>query len=109
MFSLLLLYRFLKFNWTWVLHFLDVQNVEVSETIDMDSLVLVKIGSSDVSEHRNCVILVILLLKFNHVDSVSENIGVLNTPRELLDFLHSDKPTKIVYLRLRIKPILLLT
>jgi len=108
MFSLLLLDSFLKFNWTWVLHFLDVQNVEVSETIDMNSLVFVKIGSSDVSEHRNCVILVIFLLKFNHIDSVSENIRVLNTPRKLLDFLHSNKPSEIVHLRLGIKPILLL-
>ena len=109
MFSLLLLDRFLEFNWTWVLHFLDVQNIEVTETIDVNSLIFVEIGSPDISENRYCVILVIFLLKLNHIDSVSENIGVLNTPRKLLDFLHSNKPSKIVYLRLRIETIFLLT
>lgn len=108
MFSLLLLDRFLEFNWTWVLNFSDVKNVEVSETIDVNSLVFVEIGSPDISEYRHCVILVVFLLKFNHIDSVSENIRVLNTPRKLLNFLHSNKPSKIMHLRLRIKTILLL-
>jgi len=71
---LLLLDGKLKLNWAGVLNLLDIQDVIVTQAINMDTLILIQVCTSDVSIDRHSIIFFIFLLSFNYIKSISNHI-----------------------------------
>ena len=75
-----LLHCLFKFDGTRILHFLNALNLIVSETVHVNSLMLVQVGASDIAEERHCVVFLVGR-GFNNVETIGNHIGMLNSPR----------------------------
>lgn len=65
----------------------------------MKSVVLVKVCSSHVAVKADSVRF-LLVRGLNHVEAVSDHVGMLGPPRQRLELLHGDETTQIVDLSL---------
>ena len=75
----------------------------------MHFLVFVQISSSNISVNRDCVVLEILRLVLNHVESVRNHVRMVDSPAERLDLLNCDEPSQVVNLSLGVHSISLLS
>ena len=108
MLSLLLLHCLLHLNRARVIHLFDIKDFVVSQPVDMHSLVLVQVSTSDIPEHGHRVVLLLFLGVFDSVKPVSHNVRVVQPPLQRLDLLNSDEPAEIVHFSLRVHTIFLL-
>ena len=108
MLSLLLLHCLLHLNRARVIHLFDIKDFVVSQPVDMHSLVLVQVCTSDIPEHGHSVVLLLFLGVFDSVKPVSHNVRVVQPPLQRLDLLNSDEPAEIVHFSLRVHTIFLL-
>jgi len=107
--SLLLLYSFFEFNWARVIYPLNIHYVKISKTINMHSLMLIKICAPNISKYRNCIKILIFMLGLDSVKSVSNNIRMVYSPINWLYFLNCYESTQVVHFCFWIKTIFLLT
>ena len=67
----------------------------------MHSVIFIEVCATDVAIEADSV-LVGILWRLHHVKPVSDHVGVLLPPGEILDLLHGDKPGQIVHFCLRV-------
>lgn len=72
-------------------------NVVVSETVDVDALVLIKVGTTHVPVETHRVVFGVGL-SLNNIEPVGHKVRVLRAPLEQLYFLNRDVPAQIVHL-----------
>lgn len=96
--------RFLEFNRARVLNFLDAGNVIVTKAINMDTVVLIQVGAAHIAVEADRV-LVLVLRRLDDIKPVSDHVGMLHPPAQVLDLLDCDEPCKIVHLSLGVATI----
>ena len=81
----------LCFDGTGIIDTLNIEDIVVTEAVDVHALVLVEVGAANVAEDWHGVVLGVLLLGFDGVEPVSYDVGVSYAPRERPEFLHCDE------------------
>ena len=109
MLCLLLPDSLFQLNWARIIHLLNLFNIIVTETIDMNSLISVQVSSSNIAIYCDHIVLILFMLGLNHVKSISYHIRVVDTPRQRFDLLNGDESTQVVDFCLWIHAILLLS
>lgn len=71
-------------------------NRKITDSIDMNALVLIHVCASDVAVERNNVGQR-FVHSFNHIKSISDQVRMLGAPIEKFDFLHGDEAGEIVH------------
>lgn len=98
---LLLTHSPFELDGTRIIHFLKTSDLVVSNTVDVDPLVLIEVSTSHIAVKRN-QIRVLIVHSFNHIEPVRHKVRMCSPPLEQLDLLHTDKPREIIHLRLRV-------
>lgn len=78
--GLLLLHCLLELDGARVLKLLHVFDVKVAQAINVDALVLVEVGASDVAVDGDRVVGLVLVLGLDHVKSIGDDVGVVYPP-----------------------------
>ena len=108
MLRLLLLYCLLDLYRTRIVHFFYIQNFEIAQSIHMHSLVLIQVSAPNIPKYRNSIVLLHLRGILNSVESISHDVRVVQSPLKWLDLLDCNESAKVMNLRLRVHPVLLL-
>lgn len=98
----------LKLDWAWIVDPLDRANCMITQTINMHSLVSIKVGSSDVAVEGDDVRIAALHI-FNDIEAVSYDVRVLSAPVKQLDLLDCDESAQVGDLDLGVMAIVLQT
>lgn len=91
--------RPLKLDWARVIDFGGAQNVEITEAVNVHSVVPVHVSATDIAIEADSVI-VTIVRGLNHVKAVGQHVRVLSAPGQKLDLLDGDVASQVVHFRL---------
>jgi len=89
---LFLLHSAFELNGARIVNFGECVYLEVAEAIDVDSLVAIQVGATNVAVETNQVVSV-LVLRLNNIELVAHHVRVLGAPWEHFNLLHRDETT----------------
>jgi hypothetical protein len=93
--SLFLLDSALKLNRARILNLLETRDFVVTNTIDMNTLVLIEVSASHIAIERHQVG-VGVIHRLDHIKFIRDQVGVLGTPIQQLYLLHCHESGQVI-------------